>query len=48
MAAGFGPAKEPKRRVKMDEMVGGLGGKRGGGSVSFYRRFGGVQVQAKR
>jgi hypothetical protein len=24
MAAGFGPAKEPKRRVKMDEMVGGL------------------------
>lgn len=30
MAAGVGPAKEPKRRLKMKEMVGEFGGEKPG------------------
>ena len=40
MAAGVGPAKEPKRRLKMKEMVGGVVGAketRGSGFFFLYR-----------
>jgi hypothetical protein len=40
MVAGEGPAKEPKRRWKMKEMVGGFGGEEtgGGGFLIVERR----------